>query len=225
MEHLSSIGKLKTESIGDKAYLLLKKYIIEGKLPPGKRLKEDELSGLLAVSRTPLRDAMKRLELEGWCIKSTKGGVRVSEISVKEVNELYGVREMIEGLLARECTEKIDDRSTAMLEEQIIKMERAAFIQDSQLVIEYGQKFHQLIYETSGNKKAKDLLQHVIEHIKRYRYFGVDAVPDRGMKAVEEHRAILHALKIKNPETAERVMREHIRKGSTAVLNSIKKYI
>ena len=216
---------LTADSIGDKIYNLIKQQIITGELQPGERLKEDSLSKQLNVSRTPLREALQRLELEGWVVKYSRGILRVSNITLKEAKELYAIREVLEGLLAREATKHITEEKIEELRTTLEKMESAAQIKDSSLVVELGNKFHNILYEASQYQKCFEMLSGVNEHLQRYRYIGVDAIPTRGMQAVEEHRLILAAVLNRDPELAEKATREHIRKGSIAVIEGLSRLI
>jgi len=213
------------ESIGDKTYTVLKNLIIQSKLSPGMRLKEEVLSSMLELSRTPLREALKRLQDDGWVTRIPGGGVKVSDISQKEVEELYQIREVLEGLMAREATNLLKEDDLSRLEELIQKMEMAAALNDSQLVIDYGHKFHDIIYEKANNQKCLEILRNVLDHIERYRYLGVDTSPGRRKKAGDEHRQLLNALITGKGNKVEQVMREHIRYGGQAVLESIDKWL
>jgi len=198
-------------SVRDRTYEALKQAIVRGRLAPGQRIVEAQVAELLNISRTPLREALLRLEAEGFVERVTSGGVRVRGLSLEEIRELYAVRSVLEGLTAREATERITNEQLESLANLIRQIEEAdsGASPDVHRIARLGEEFHQIILEASGNRKCADLLRLLQDHIDRYRQFTI-AMPGRGRAAAKEHEALLEALRLRDPEKAERAMRAHV---------------
>ena len=215
-------------SMADVIYEKLKNEIIELEYEPGEQLVEATLAEKLDVSRTPLRQALYRLELEGLVHKKLNGRMQVANMSMKEANKLFGVREVIEGLIAREATQYIveDKNGDAIIEELENAMEYmrvAAKAGHRTDVVKYGTHFHALLEVYSRNTVAANVLTQINQLVLRYRRFGVYSDPDYDLQLpVCDHERVLKCIKEKDSEGAEVAMRYHIRrslKNTTAALS------
>lgn len=213
-------------SASDVAYQELKRAITEWEYAPGEQLVEESLSKELQVSRTPLRQALYRLELEGLIIRQPNGRMNVAPITVEEVEEIYKVREVLEGLLAREATPHITVENLQRLEDILEMMRRSAEQNRKEDTVKYGSDFHQLLHDLSGNETAKRFLEQLKSRIERYRrisgYNNPGYVP---MRPVVEHRQILNALSHGDPDEAEEAMRKHIRNSFSVAKETIELYL
>jgi len=197
-------------SVRDKAYEVVKRAIVQGRLKPGERLVETRIAETLNISRTPLREAILRLEAEGFVQRLPSGGVRVGPSSETEIRELFAVRSVLEGLAAREAAERLSDaqlQRLAGLIQQIAEADGSA--PDVLQIARLGEEFHRIILEASGNRKCAGLLRVLRDHIDRYRFLTI-AIPGRGRAAASEHEAVLNALRTRHPEAAELAMRAHV---------------
>ncbi|MFC5604774.1 GntR family transcriptional regulator [Sporosarcina koreensis] len=213
-------------SSSDIAYKEIKRRIIEWIFIPEQQLVEEELSTDLEVSRTPLRQALYRLELEGLIIKKPNGRMHVAPISLNEAEEVYKVREVLEGLLAREATEQMSEEVLQQLEDILHLMKLAADQGRNEHTVKYGSEFHALLYALSANETAKRFLLQVDSLIERYRRLGgyknpayVPAIP------VQEHEAILELIRSGDGVGVENEMREHIKRNLEVTKDTLKLYL
>lgn len=217
MDHFLKGIKMQTSNIRDVAYSTLKQAIIEGKLLPGEKLVEKNLAELLNVSRTPLREAISTLEQEGWVTRVPSRGVKVSEISESDINNLFSVRAVLEGLCAFQATQYGTQEFIDDLEFVLTKMERASKQEDHTGVVEFGKQFHKCVIKASQNDYCLDILGKTMERIERFRHLGVRSKPGRGFEAVSEHKAIFEAIFARDSGKAEKLMKEHIYNSTEAI--------
>src|SRR5699024_8543249 len=192
----------------DVIYGKLKNDIIELVYKPAEQLVESTLAEELGVSRTPLRQALYRLELEGLIIKKLNGRMIVADMSMKEAKELFAVREVIEGLIAREATNRIaDDKNYDILIrefETVIEYMRVAAGKDKRAdVVKYGSQYHAMLESYSRNTVAANVLNQINLLVLRYRRFGIYSDPEYDVqRPVRDHERILKSMKEKDGEGA-----------------------
>lgn len=212
----------KRYSASDFVYQELKKKIIELEYKPEEALSEEMLTGQFGVSRTPLRQALYRLELEGLIVKQSNGRMHVAPISIQEAEEIFKVREVLEGLIAREAAQKITPNEIDRLKDLLALMRRAAQEKRINDAIKYGSQFHHQLYEPSQNKTAINFLAQLRSRIERYRRLSGYTNPMYNtMLPVEEHGAILQAIIEKDEVMAEKEMRAHIRRSLVTTIETL----
>jgi DNA-binding GntR family transcriptional regulator len=196
------------------AYQELKARIVSGALAPGARLVEAQLAAQIKVSRTPIRDALRRLVSEGLASRDESGGLIVHAASQRQIEEIYLVREVLDGLAARLAAERITDRDLVRLRLTLDALRGAAEAGRTDEVIATNLTFHQLIYEAAGNSRLEKLGLELREFV---RLFSREAFAsrDRAVAIVGEHVAIVDALEARDPEAAEHAAREHLRRAVT----------
>ncbi|MHA6261064.1 GntR family transcriptional regulator [Sporosarcina sp. CAU 1771] len=208
---MSDYPTAKRLSASDIAYNELKQKIIEMHYEPERQLIEEELSTELSVSRTPLRQALYRLELEGLIIKQANGRMHVAPITLTEAEELYKVREVIEGLLVREATLLMTEEKRQQLEDILHLMKRSAEQNRIEHTVKYGSEFHAVLYSISTNQTAKRILEQLNGQIERYRRIGGYKNPDYSpIVPVKEHMEIFQLIQEGDAEKVENEMRKHI---------------
>jgi len=221
MRHVFDQLDLAPVPVRDKAYEALKRAIIEGRLAPGRRLIEVQVSAALRISRTPLREAILKLEGDGFLRRLTSGGLQVKPLSVQEIRELYAVRSVLEGLAAREAAERLTAEQLDRLASLIPHIENADGQRpDIRRIAELGAEFHAIILEASGNRKCGEHLRLLRDHIDRYRYLTI-ATPGRGRAAAREHRALLAVLRRRDPADSEQAMRRHVLEAGEAMMRRL----
>jgi DNA-binding GntR family transcriptional regulator len=196
-------------------YRTLHERITSLQLAPGTRLHETELATSLAVSRTPLREALRMLLADGLVQQLPTGGMVVSPMDPQEMRHLYEVRSALEGVVARQACEAMTDAAVGELERIVDQMSRLVDYPDEMLRL--GNAFHERLLDLSGNRYAAHVLQLLRGHLSRYQ--ALTATLDRRRReAFGEHSGILDALRSRNADLAETRMREHVlaayRKGS-----------
>lgn len=212
------------QTTSDTVYEFLKKKIIELEYEPDEHLVEEALTAQLGVSRTPLRQAMYRLELEGLLVKKPNGRIHVASISIKEAKEVFLVREVLEGLIAREATRNIaDDEVYQRLGDTLLLMRNAAENNRQADVVRYGSEFHQILQEKSDNQTAVLLLEQMTNRISRYRRLGAYKDPNYpSLSPVQEHELIYQYIQSKDEIKAEEAMRAHIKRSYESTVSALK---
>ncbi|QUL98195.1 MAG: GntR family transcriptional regulator [Candidatus Fermentithermobacillus carboniphilus] len=196
------------QSLRDKVYAKIKQAITEGVFPPGTRLVENELAERLKVSRTPVREALLRLSREGLVTVLPRRGVLVESLSLKDVEEVFLLREVLEGLAGALAAQRITENEIKKLEDVVKASLEAAERNDQEEAIRLNGVFHSIILEAAKSPRLTELLNVVLGQISTYRRISMSQ-PGRPRAAAEEHARILNALKDNNPEEAETLLRQH----------------
>ncbi|MED4955572.1 GntR family transcriptional regulator [Paenibacillus macerans] len=202
----------------------IKERIISGKLKPDSSLIEENFASDLQISRTPLREALQRLEIEDLVVRQPNGRLKVAPISQQEVQELFTVRSLLEGLVVRSAALEATSADLEVLSNILEQIKRAAEQGDEEDILEYGSQFHSQLYKLSRNKTAVKLLGSLNDHINRYRRLVSRFETGRDGKAYMEHKKILDSLKDRDPDKAEQAMKEHILNSLHSVVDKINQY-
>ncbi len=193
----------------DIVFQTLRNAIITGELQPGERLMETQLAERLGVSRTPIREAIRKLELEGLVIMVPRKGAQVAQFTEKDIQDVLEVRAALESLAAKLACNRMDDRSFLKLQLAIAEYSYAAKNKDLEAMIEKDVEFHDIICNATQNDKLIQIFTNLKEQVNRYRITYLKNVEDS--ETVEaEHLAILEALKNKNEEVAGNLASKHI---------------
>ncbi|MBT2654432.1 GntR family transcriptional regulator [Bacillus sp. ISL-18] len=212
-------------STKDFVYFEIKKKIIEGILAPDQPINEEYLATELNISRTPIREALQRLEIEELIQRLPNGRLKVAPISIQEVEEIFHVRSLLEGLIAREATTKATANDIQKLGQFTQLIVTAANNDRGEEVVYYGSEFHSYLYQISKNKTANKILNQLNDHISRYRRLGPIKNNERSRKAAKEHQEMFEAISNKNPDKAEKLMREHINNSLKAAVHTIEVHL
>lgn len=207
-----ALQKLKTEgTLSDKAYLSLKENILSLDLKPGEVLLEDRLSEMLGISRTPIREALKKLTYEGLITTSNGKGTYVTELTTDQFKNIYAIRDSLEVLSVRlACTYRSKEDIKAlrkMVDEQIEIIRKPKL--DDRYYLEVDRKIHMKIVKSSRNDILEKYLIQINESYKRYLYF--TNFEKRAEGVTEEHSRIIDAIEKSEPDTAEAIMRAHLK--------------
>lgn len=186
--------------------------ILNGVYRDSEELREIALAEELGVSRTPVREALRQLELEGLVkIVPNKGAV-VTAITKKDVKDIYMIRSMLEGLCARWATENITEEQLDELEEILLLSEfyvNKKKKEPTSQVVELDGKFHEVLYQASNSRIMRHLLSDFHKYVRLARRTSVEN-PERAEKSIEEHRALLEAMKAKDADKAEELANKHM---------------
>jgi DNA-binding GntR family transcriptional regulator len=207
--------------IREKVYQDLKSAILSGHYPPGEKLAEEHLAETLGVSRTPVREALHKLESEGLIEPRKKRGFIISRDTKEEVEELFELRSILEGHTLRVISQIISEETLSQLHESIQKAEQALRRNRIEEVFKWNTRFHDTLHELVAHKtRLYRLIVNIRKYVLRYRKDTLQ-YPDGGRRAVEGHKKILLALRLKDPELCERVMREHIKEAMDDAIQSL----
>lgn len=186
--------------------------ILNGVYRENEELRENTIANELGVSRTPVREALRQLELEGLVKMIPNKGAFVTGITAEDVKDIYAIRSSLEGLCARWATEHITEKQIEELEEIILLSEyhvKKAHGEKSQQVAELDSKFHEVLYNASNSRILNHVLSDFHKYVRMARKASV-ANPERAEKSIEEHKRILEALKNKDAESAQAWAIEHM---------------
>lgn len=194
----------------DRAYWYLKDRIINLELRPGERLKTVAIAKALDISRTPVREALGRLEQEGLVTRDSGWGYVVKGLSLKEARDIYKVREALEVEAAREAIGNLNDKALDQLAQLLRKAEKHW---ESGKVKEFRKctrQFHLSIAHASNNDALKNLIAVIDDRVRLLGAILFDHHLDRGKESLAQNRAILQALKSKDVLAAEQAVRVHV---------------
>jgi len=206
--------------VAQAVYESLRQSILDGTLPAGARLTQDELAGQLGVSRMPVREALGRLEAEGMVVFETYRGGHVAPLTLAEADQFYLMRIALEPLLARLGAEGLDAAGMAGLAGAIEAMAAALAAGDPDTLFARVRVFHETLYEAAGKPLVLNQVLGLRDLAQRYirRYL---ALPGRLAHAVENHRQLLEALRARRPDVVERLIREELAVTRDALLASL----
>lgn len=199
-------------SLSGRVFKQLRGDIIKGKYKENDELREVTIGKELGVSRTPVREALRQLELEGLVKIIPNKGAYVTGISQKDVKDIYMIRSMLEGLCARWATENITEEQLQELEEIILLSEfhmKRESSNSADQVTEMDGRFHAILYEACNSKILSHVLADFHKYVMSARRASVVS-EERARKSVREHKQILRAIRDRDADLAEQLANEHI---------------
>jgi DNA-binding GntR family transcriptional regulator len=207
-------------SVRGKTYEYLKSNILSGRFKPGERLAEERLSEELGVSRTPVREALHKLEQDGLIEPLGGRGFCIPKDSLEEIEDLFEIRTVLEGYTLKIICDRITDEQIAALEGILKNTDDALRRKRIDEVFQWNTQFHDTLHGMVADKRRfHSLIVNMRKYVLRYRkdtlqYLGA------AKRASEGHRQIILALKLRDPELCERVMRIHIRQSKEDALQT-----
>lgn len=207
-------------SLVDKVVYLLEKEIIEGRLKPRERLIETELSDALKISRSPIREALRVLERDGLVTISPRKGITVSDITDRDIEDVYTIRAVLEGLAARLSTKNFTEKDIATLENIYDKMEKAAQKRDLNDYFQLIQEFQEKMLKATFNERLIRILENLRKQILRFRFFAL-SFPGQVNNSLLNHRKLLDAFKSRDGELAGRIRFEVVEKTGLFIKEKI----
>lgn len=205
----------------DVVFNTLRQAILKGELKPGERLMEIQLAQRLGVSRTPIREAIRKLELEGLVVMIPRKGAEVAKITEKSMQDVLEVRRALEGLAIQLACGRITKEEIGDLEVKGKKFVEAVQTGDLVLMAEADEAFHTVIYHATQNDRLIYILNNLREQMYRYR---VEYIKDTNIHPIilKEHEEIIKTVKKHDEEGAFRAMRTHIDNQEEAIRKYIK---
>ncbi|KMY54463.1 GntR family transcriptional regulator [Bacillus sp. FJAT-27231] len=218
------ITTILTTSITSQVTNAIREAILKGEYEPGRKLSEAALSEHYKVSRTPIREALKQLEREGLVEIIPRVGTCVTKPTEKELDELFTLKEVLEGLAAGLLAERGSEKEIDIIRKAVTDMEKAIQTSDNDLYVKANDAFHEAILDGADNSKLNFMLNMLLNQIPytRYVYLSI-GLPDRRKKSLAEHQAILKAIEDGKREEAEKTMREHVRSSGMRLKEAIAK--
>ncbi|MDD6283138.1 MAG: GntR family transcriptional regulator [Oribacterium sp.] len=194
----------------DLVFNTLRQAILKGELKPGERLMEIQLAEKLGVSRTPIREAIRKLELEGLVLMIPRKGAEVAKISHKSLQDVLEVRGALEELATDLACQRITDEELESLRKAEAHFKQVVSSGGNEMQIaEADEAYHDIIYNASGNKKLVQMINNLREQMYRYRLEYIKDEAKRGT-LISEHEKILEAIRLRDIIRAKALMKEHI---------------
>lgn len=201
------MARLQREKLSNQIYAVLKDMIADHRFQPGARLNIEGIARELDVSRTPVWEAVRRLEQEGLIENIPNRGVFMSSLTAEKALDLYAVREILEGMAARLAATRIGDSALEAMAQCILKQREVIENQDILAYSKLDFAFHATVYDACGNEWLKELLETIKN---KMRPLTLHMHPDFS-KLIDQHTILLHALRGRDPEKAEEAFRRHNR--------------
>lgn len=199
----------------------MRQAMVDGVFHPGERLMEIQLAEDLGVSRTPVREAIRKLELEGFVVIIPRRGTYVADISIRDINEVYEIRIALDVLAAGLAAARISSEDFLKLNDYLRKIEECIENNDTDKLVELDVAFHDVLYHASNNKRLVGIISNLREQMTRIRTRSMN-YRDRRHETFQEHKKLVAAIADKNIEEAKRIAREHLENAERTLLMSIK---
>lgn len=199
----------------------LRQSIIAGRLAPGSRLVERELTAMMGVSRTVVREALRQLESEGLVSIIPNKGPIVRELTLAEAKDLYSIRAVLEGLAAHRFVENANDNQVEQLQQALDATAEAYEQGNPDVILETKNRFYDVLFEGAGSETLSTMIGTLHGRIWRWRALGLthpERSPERYKESVAGLRAVLAAIRDRDAGLAERRMRDEVTRASTEAM-------
>jgi DNA-binding GntR family transcriptional regulator len=204
----------------ENAYALTKRMILKGYFKPGERLIENQLSKKFGVSRTPIREAIRKLAAEGLVEITPRDGTKISKLTKNDIDEIYEIRDVLESFAAEKAASIITQKEIESLETLLKDSQKALLDKDIKKMAQIDTKIHNLFCKCCKNDRLIQLIEVLCTNITRHREL-ILKTPDAGKEAIEGHREIITALKKRNKKAIRKSVHEHIMRGREILLEII----
>ncbi len=204
----------------DVVFNTLRKAILTGELKPGERLMEIHLANRLGVSRTPIREAIRKLELEGLVIMIPRRGAEVAQITEKGLKDVLEVRRALDALCAELACDRIGEEEKEKLKSACDEFEKATKTKDTTVIAQADVALHDIIVQATGNQRLIQLINNLSEQMYRYRFEYIKE-ESRHDNLVEEHRMIYESIAARDKEKAAAAARLHIDNQEASIIRQL----
>ena len=221
---VSERGKMvikKSKSVRELVYEELKKLIIEGEIKPEERIVETEYAQKFQISRTPIREALRMLELEGFVEQQSRGGITVKNITRNDIEEIYRIRIALEEIILEEVINKAKNKD-------IRKLER--LMEDTEDLIDEGgddkevfklfSEFNDVLYSIANLNRVTGMIKNLNLYLRRFRKMAIES-EDRKEVAFKDHKDIVEAIKNKEIDRAKEINKIHLERSKDFIKTSI----
>jgi len=205
----------------DVVFNTLRQAILTGELKPGERLMEIHLANRLGVSRTPIREAIRKLELEGLVTMIPRRGAEVAQITEKSLKDVLEVRRAMDALCAELACERMSEEELQQLKQACEEFEKATKTKDTRAIAQADVALHDIILNATGNSRLIQLVNNLAEQMYRYRFEYIKDLSQHE-KLVDEHRMIYEAISKKDKQKASEVAKLHIDNQEKSIMKLIK---
>ena len=218
------LPQVSRQTLADQVYDRVVEAVVIGDIPAGTAISENEIAIRFGVSRGPAREAIFRLEAKGLITRTAHHGARVVDLTLGDLRALFEIREALEGMSTRLAAERMTDAELAELESKLGHDANRPEVVTGQFYYQASgdQDFHMSIAAASHNPRLHRTLSGDLYDVMRVYRFRSSARPGRALDALNEHKAIVSALKSRDPDAAEAAMRAHIRASWANIQSTFK---
>jgi GntR family transcriptional regulator, rspAB operon transcriptional repressor len=206
-----------SDTIRKKVYTYVREQILSGRIAPNQRLIETKIAQEIGISRTPVREALHNLEIEGLIRSIPRIGYQVKAISEQEVEEICEIRSIIEGLAARWAMEKASPKAIRELKKNIALTIAKISKREIRAFIDLDTQFHEIIARCSGSTRLLELSQTLRGHMLRYRVQSIFS-EETVLQALKGHQRILEAIEKGNPNEVSLAVQVHLEESKISIL-------
>ena len=199
----------------------LRDAVRRGVLKPGERLMEIQLAEELGVSRTPVREAIRKLEMEGYVIMMPRRGTYIADLSIRDINEVFEIRTSLESLASALAADRITEDELEKLQRLLVQIGTHIKSGDMESIVRTDTEFHDLLYQASRNTRLVGIISNLREQLTRFRTTSM-SFPGRLKATLEEHRKIVEAIAQGDEKAARKAAEHHMEKSEQTLLASMK---
>lgn len=208
------------QTLREKILETIREAIIKGSLKPGEKVAEPELAERFGISRTPIREAFRQLESEGYLTVIPRKGAVVASLSEREVEEFYAIKSILEGYAARMAAAVLTEKDLEKLESLNARLQQLADEGDVKTFFRVHNEFHEVFLKASNNEKLMELINQLMLKFNRLRMASL-ALPGRMHISVKEHARIIEAFRKKDGETADNLVKKTASYGGQVLIQSM----
>jgi DNA-binding GntR family transcriptional regulator len=211
----------KSAVLRDRAYASIKDAIITARLEPNHRLVEESMAADIGVSRTPVREALQKLEQEGLIFRLPNTGFAVKGVSEEEVEDILGLQSVLERYAARLATESVTEKEIQSLNDIIVRQEECLENANTETFIRLDSEFHDTIHRAAKNNRLYELTQNLRDCMDRYRVIVFCSSLARFYLSVKDHKKIVSLMRTKDAKGIEKLISRHISRGKDVIKKNI----
>ena len=200
----------------------IRNAIVNGQLQAGTRIAEPELADKFGISRTPIREAFRQLESEGFISVVPRKGAIVASLSPQDISNFYDLKMVLEGYAARCAAKVLAPADIAKMETVNRQIEAASQKKDLRRVLDLHNEFHDIFLRACGNEKLHAIVQNMVMQFQRFRL--ILAMPGKIEGSIRQHKEIIEAFRKKDPDTAEELVRKNALYGKNLLLRELAKW-
>jgi DNA-binding GntR family transcriptional regulator len=208
-------------TLREKIVETIRNAIVNGQLASGTRVAEPDLADKFGISRTPIREAFRQLESEGFITVIPRKGAIVASLSPKDVADFYDLKAVLEGYAARSAAKKLTQKDIERMESVNRQMEAATAKKDVRKVLSLHNEFHDIFVRSCGNEKLHSIVQHLVMQFQRFRL--IMAMPGRVEGIIQQHREIIDAFRKQDSALAESLVQKNAHYGKKILLRELAK--
>lgn len=198
----------------------IRQAIIDGTFSSGERLMEIQLADEMGVSRTPVREAIRKLELEGFVVMIPRRGTYVADISIRDITEIYEIRTCLDVLSAGLAAERITDEELEALNRLLVEIGQYIAENNMEKIVEADTAFHDILYQASRNERLRSIINNLREQLTGIRGRSM-SYPGRLVETMDEHRALVDSIAARDVERAQNAARVHIENAEHTLMKSL----